>query len=312
MQIIKSLDSLTSAALFDLQVDEQPTLIRPDGSSFDLPGFEIRRADTGDHLAFTSDRYGAVSHRSFLEQVTPALEEAAGTRFAWGPDLKFNELKRDPHWFAYASPDGGIFKARFVLPNHSEEVKKGDRVGMSLELSNSVNKRKTQALNVGEIRLLCTNGMTGFHDEISLSRRHTKGNTLGDETIRAAIEESFSLFAQDMEVYRNMDSIALSREEVKEIINSLPFTTKKKGEESKKKNPHFERIEQRFARSQFADNDQSLWGVYNAVTEHLTHYVAGEKGRVENADNLLRKVNTRFQSALSLGNRNEIVEALVS
>lgn len=302
-KLIAVKNNIEIAVKFDIQVDENPVFTREDGSILRLPGVEIRK-ETGEHLSFASERYGILTHKNFLAKVERALSERGFSDFALRSQIDKREWFDRPNVEYFTSKDGSRMKARYYIPV-PREIRTGDRVSAFLQAGNSMNQSSSESLEMGMIREICSNGMVGFSNQLKLAKQHSKKcfDAANPEFCNSEFVLTDQLatlwdhYESDIDICRNLDSVAITLEEANKLIDLLPIgnlNAKRKRAEN-----HFDEIRRRLLNSQFdgerAVNRLTAFDLLNATTEHLTHSVEQNKARIETADRLRGQVAPLFR-----------------
>jgi len=296
---IKNESDLATKAFFPVGVETGATITRKDGSQTTSNQWEVYNKLTGKTLFWGSDRYGLLKHEDFINRIESNLANKGYGELAWAPDLSVEARKHTPCREFFVEPDGGTLRARYFLPSN-DEVGSGDKLGYCLDSWNSMNGKKREWLQMGAYRFVCSNGMIGFKDSVTFSKKHTKGNFAMDDadfhTLNSQFDQLWKNYSEDLDVYRVMDSQVITKQQLEAIIHKLPLGNPDK----QRKNNHFDGVRDRFWQSQFDQSrihksEFTLWDVFNATTEHLTHTVERDQGKIENAHRLQGRVAPFFK-----------------
>jgi|GEM_PF-3522040 len=296
---IKKESDLATKAFFPVGVETGATIIRKDGSETTSSQWEVYNQLTGKTLFWGSDRYGLLKHEDFINRIESNLADKGYGELAWAADLGPEARKHTPCREFFVEPDGGTLRARYFLPSN-DEVGSGDKLGYCLDSWNSMNGKTREWMRMGAYRFVCSNGMIGFTDSVTFSKKHTKGNFAVDDadlhTINSQFDKLWTNYSKDLDVYRVMDSQVITKQELESIIHKLPLGNPDK----QRKNNHFDGVRDRFWQSQFDESrihksEFTLWDLFNATTEHLTHTVERDQGKIENAHRLQGRVAPFFK-----------------
>jgi hypothetical protein len=301
MKLIIDESSLEKRVFFPVKMKCQPTVELEPGLIVQPKQTYVYNGNNGDIFYHGTDRYGLLKHEDFLGKIEKNLANRGFHDFAWGPDMTKEEKSEIPHREIFADKDGGTIRARFFLPTKENVGNNNkDEIGICLDSWNSITGKKSEKMQMGAFRFVCSNGMIGFNDSVSFSKKHTGGNfgeDLGDMILDKQFDALWGDYGKDLEVYRNMDSQVITKDQLESIIKSLPVGNPEK----QRKNNHFDGIRDRFWISEF-DTDRrdrsehTLWDLYNATTEHITHTVEKENGKVDLAHRMQEKVTPFFKN----------------
>lgn len=302
---IKNESDLATKAFFPVGVGRsgESTVTFSDGEEMTVTPSKVEwtvvNKLTGHKLFSGSDRYGLLKHEDFINRIESNLADKGYRNLAWAPDLGTDARKQTPCREFFVEPDGGTLRARYFLPS-KDEVGSGDKLGYCLDAWNSMNGKSREWVRMGAYRFVCSNGMIGFTDSVSFSKKHTKGNFPDDDirnhTIKNQFDQLWTNYSDDLDVYRVMDSQVITKQQLESIIQKLPLGNSEK----QRKNNHFDGVRDRFWQSQFDESrvkksEFTLWDVFNATTEHLTHTVERDQGKIENAHRLQGRVAPFFK-----------------
>ena len=231
------------------------------------------REDTGACLGVTSEQYGLIQHTTLIETARSVFEAKGLT------DYKENIL---------VTGDGGQrLHADFTFANKQLATSVGDVFGYKLIIRNSFDRSLRAAFALGFMRLTCLNGASTLEKEFGLTQKHSLN--ISTDFISKAIDNAFAHGASALAVYDEMAAAAISDEQGVNILNHLVLADVLSGslrEDIKTLWLSPRRQE---------DKARNVYNLYNAVTEHLTHRVAGE--RYEYADKVSNNVLFRLVNA---------------
>lgn len=303
MKLIQDESQVQDLVFFPIGIDTGATIIRRDGSETTSNMFEVYNKNTDQTLYWASKRYGLLPHKRFIDKIESNLSSRGFDKLAWGPNVNKEEKTKTPHKEFFISKDGGSLRARYFLPTGENiSSSKKDQVGICLDARNSINGKSREQLKMGSYRFVCSNGMIGFSSSVMFSKKHTEGNfgseDLEDNIICKQFDSLWQDYSADLEIYKVMDSQVITKKELENIIQKMPVG--KNNPDKQRKNNHFDSIHDIVLNSRFdgdrsAKKEFSLWELYNATTEHLTHNVEREQGRVENADRLQGAITPFFK-----------------
>lgn len=238
-------------------VEKKPVFV--DGN--EVPGkAAIVNTDTGKVLSIMTDRFVPVSNGEIFKAFTKIADEAG---IIWEPGK------------AHLIRGGAKTIMEIRFPNHVVTAKKGDILHLQGNLINGFDGFSAAHLNMGFLRLVCTNGAVIGESDLTLSFKH-----VGD--INQKIISSFKdylmrkLDTVEGFVKRLVDTKLESKAYVEDLFLQSTWL-------SGKYIPELER-EWREAQKQ----SLSAWEVYNTYTKVITHDV---NGSMEQKMLLYNKVN---------------------
>lgn len=256
----------------DYQV-EQVRLMTQDGVATRF--FGNRRVDTGEVFATTTDRYEIMQNEHLFDVSEQLFKENGLTNY----DKKI------------VVTHGGA-KARAVYRFKDLGIKVGrDDLTFALMAQNSFDGSLKVSFQVGMFRLICSNGLTVPQNTIALTKKHT--SSLNLNFAGSALKQAINQFHTSAPLFQRMAETPVSQVVGVRIIDSLVKT-----------NVMSERLSQGIRQiwevpTHREDADRSLWNLYNATTQHLTHDVANK--RFELAERTNARVLNAFTKAIRSG-----------
>lgn len=206
------------------------------------------RADTGECLAITSDKYKIVHHQDALDAVQSCLD--------------FGDYKRK----LYSIKGGRRLYAVYDFDDQRQQIQAGDDVGFRLLLKNSYDGSSGVDLAAGLLRIICTNGMVIMAKDNHVTRQHRSrgGGEIDLGFLSETIKQSKMQWVASVEFFKTMASARITHNEGSAILESMikdNVIAKKHVEEIKKiwDKPTYD-----------LDNSRSTYNLYNAVTQYLT------------------------------------------
>ena len=219
-----------------------------------LPFFGNFRTDNNVCLGMTSDHYGLVQNTELLDAAHAALDARGLT----GYDEKI-----------MVTGNGERFYATFEFKNKQLASAVGDVFGFKLTLKNSFDRSLRVAFELGFLRLACLNGMATMEKEFAATRKHSTKITI--DFLADAIDRAMSRGKDALQVYDQMAQIALTDEQGKNVLAQLVARDLLSGKHGDSMTTLW------LAPKREEDKARNLYNLYNAITEHLTHQVSGER-----------------------------------
>lgn len=234
--------------------------------------FNVRK-DTNEVIGVTTDSYGIIQNSDLMNMATDVLTKRGLT------DYKTKII---------TTGGGSKFFAELSFINRTLANSVGDVFGFAFTFKNSFDCSIRGALALGFKRLVCLNGMAAMDNEFSITAKHSSKVTV--DFIEKAIDKALLHKDKALVVYDEMARIAITNEQGQTILANLGFSEKlRESFETKWLGP-----------TRPEDEARNLYNLYNAITEHLTHEVAGENyeyaGKLTN-NVLLKLVNAARKPA---------------
>lgn len=226
------------------------------------------REDTQAIIGVTSDRYGILQNDEFERVIKTGLS----SRGLNPTSQKISVVK----WGSRVHFQYDFKDASFEVPTK----KVGDIICLRITAHNSFDGTSKSSISVGAVRLVCSNGMTCFDSELSLSAKHVSTidpvycTDVIDEAVRhwGKLQSRFTLLAQTPITHHDGQGI------INAFVNRGVYSERMSKHISERwKNPSFEH-----------DEERSIWNLYNAHTEVFTHGLS--ERNMEHADHVSRKV----------------------
>ena len=204
------------------------------------------RADTGECLAITSDKYRIVHHQDALDAVQSCLD--------------FGDYKRK----LYSIKDGRRLYAVYDFSDQRQQIQKGDDVGFRLLLKNSYDGSCGVDLSAGLLRIICTNGMVVMAKDSHVTRPHRSSGEIDLGFLSDTIQHSKMQWTASVEFFKAMASTPITQHEGVEMVDAMikdKVIAKIHAEEIKKiwEKPTYD-----------LDSSRNTYNLYNAVTQYLT------------------------------------------
>jgi len=234
--------------------------------------FASRRDDTGDIFSSFTESYGLLKNADLLEMAEDAFKNCKMGAF----QRSVNVARKGARM--YATYD---FKDKIVkIP------KVGDKMGFRLTVHNSYDCSCPLFLSGGGLRLVCLNGMTRGDDDVQVNKRHFTSLKL--ELIESAVETAFKRFGSMTEAFGRLAEVPVKQDEGHKILVKL----QESGVISDVVREGIAQFWQTPKRLE--DQPRTMYGLYNAATEYITHGLRDE--RFEYSIKLNERVSKIFTS----------------
>ena len=242
------------------------------------------REDNNEIVGWTSERYGLVQHRDVIGFADNAFAKR---------DIAVDRK-------VIVTDGGSKMRAQYDLIGDQFEAKipeVGDIVGYRLTAQNSLDRSLRIAYELGILRRVCTNGMNTLEADVSMTKKHGKNIDLSEILSPLSLDAALAKFKNSLGVYGELAKTEVSQEQGLVILQNLANVK-----------VFSEKIRESIAQiwnnpSHEEDKGRNLYNLNNAVTQHLTHDVAGE--RFEYANRVTSNVLKRFGAAARNGSRLE-------
>jgi hypothetical protein len=243
-------------------------------------GRGVYRDDTNELMAICGPGFKPVQHKDVVSPIITALTEQG-----YEIEVKAGADKRSLYDFrgkkgAWISPkvsDGGaVMRTDIILGDfievpgqfnsHGLKVRGSEDINFfRISLLNSHNGTYAVRANTSYLRLVCFNGITQPHFSAGAYGKHTVNFNV--EGLQAQITNAMDMMGADAERFAVMAKTPLSIEAAIEMLKvTIARLPNKPTGEAHYSEPLVTKIMERFARE-----DQTVWGLYNAVTAWQTH-----------------------------------------
>ena len=167
-----------------------------------------------------------------------------------------------------------------------EDRRVGDELGLRLTVKNSYDRSLRLSVQLGFLRLVCTNGMVALAKEFELTRRHQSG--IDTSFLGEGITKALGMADDQAKIFNRLAEKEIKQEQGASILANLE---KKKIITSSNMKDSIEAIWN--DPSYGEDNGRNLYNLYNATTQHLTRVVEPKRFELANKvnTNVLRKLN---------------------
>lgn len=242
---------------WDYTVEQVPLFANGKATGF----FGNVRNDTGECLGVTSERYGLIQNAELLKAAIGALESRGMTDFQQRVIVAGN---------------GQRLYAEFEFRDRQIANAVGDLFGYRLTLQNSFDRSLRASFAMGFLRLACLNGAAALEKEFGVTQKHS--TKISVDFVADALDRAVNSAPEALQVYNKMAAKELTNEQGQNILANLEHANLVSGvireaAELLWLNPR--RPE---------DQPRTVYSLYNAITEHLTHQV--EKERYEYASKI--------------------------
>ncbi len=241
--------------------------------------FGTRRKDTGEIFATVTSAYEVLQNRQLVE----AAEAAFRTKGMTGWKRK-----------VVVTYGGARCYVIYDFPGIGGRVA-GQDLTFRLKIQNSFDGTIRTSFVVGLFRLICSNGLAMPVGTLNLTQKHT--TALEIDFVGRTVEQALKAFFDALPFFESMTAIRVSQDEGKAIVQGFAerhLLGRRQAEAIVRIWEHPRHEE---------DRARTLWNLYNAVTQHLTHDVAGAatKPRYELAERSTRIITHALVGATQQG-----------
>lgn len=232
---------------------EKIALHTPEGAASGF--YATRRTDTNQCLGTISNRYGIVQNADLFGQAEDIFDR-----------LNLGER----HKKFVITHDGSRAHAIYDFRNLGIVVGGKDNLILRLKVQNSFDGSLGASFSVGLFRLICSNGMaTPFGASVNISKKHTQG--ISTDFFQSAVERTVERFSESVPVFNRMaNTVITQRQGANALFNMAKHKT----------------ISERMAENIVGvwnaprykeDSDRTVYNLYNATTQYLTHEVSHKR-----------------------------------
>jgi hypothetical protein len=241
--------------------------------------FGTRRKDTGEIFATVTSAYEVLQNRQLVEAAEAAFRAKGMT--GW---------KRK----VVVTYGGARCYVIYDFPGIGGRVA-GQDLTFRLKIQNSFDGTIRASFVVGLFRLICSNGLAMPVGTLNLTQKHT--TALEIDFVGRTVEQALKAFFGALPFFESMTAIRVSQDEGKAIVQGFA----ERHLLGRRQADAIVRIWEHPRHEE--DRARTLWNLYNAVTQHLTHDVAGAatKPRYELAERSTRIITHALVAATQQG-----------
>ena len=234
--------------------------IQTDGGE-EVSEHRFRGVYRGDYLiAPVGPNYRTASHVELIAAVDESFEDA-------GIDLSGVERTVE------MLENGAKFQAIYRLKNYVVRPKVGDEMEKTYVFRTSHDMSWSNSLEYKLLRLICLNGMVTADKLATMRAKHTSGFN-ANRFVRQ-IRRGIEMMTKEEEFFRKLAATRVTREEaewfVRETIAKRPKPFIREGKNGSAITEYAYEKKVQAIMDQFSREDQTAFGVYNALTYWSTH-----------------------------------------
>lgn len=229
---------------------ERIELLTPEGAPSGF--FGNRRADTKDVIGVVSENYNILQNRDLFSHA----DEVFGKMGLGNGKAKYITTR-----------SGAQCRAIYTFETIGVKVREKDDLILQLTVANSFDGSLGASFNIGFMRLVCTNGLLAPAGRgTNINKKHTLA--VAESFTENKVKTAIDAFKRGAELFKPLFSTRISQAQGNNILGNL--AARKAISHRTAKDIHAIWESPTYAQ----DSERTLWGLYNACTEHLTHQVA--------------------------------------
>lgn len=194
--------------------------------------------------------------------------------------MAFMDVIVQEHGFTYKKAISRNNGATSVIVAESERttaIRVGDEVSKEIKLVNGFDGKNGFSVEFSMMRLVCLNGMVKPEKESAIKFKHTINVESRMETALKVFNKSINIHEQFIAQSKALAQKALDKAMVEEFLNNLWPSESNKNDKKK------ERILE-IAHTGKGNTGNTMWDLYNGVTEWVDHYASKDENRTDYAN----------------------------
>jgi len=171
-----------------------------------------------------------------------------------------------------------------------------DQCKVKVDIFNGYTGKKSVGFNVSAYRLVCSNGLMGWKNQLSVSIPHVRDGIV--ETIRNEFHNKIDVLWNKVQIWETWSDEHFGKDDFKLFINTRDHLSDKMKD---KFIGMYEPIMNKYNES------ETRWGAYNVLTAMASHHVEAQKGShlFSNAYKRIEKLISEFESFLPEEHKKE-------
>lgn len=252
----------------DFNVYTRPVFFQADEELNRIPNkLALVRDDTQNSLGVVSDSYQIAQHPDAFRTVE---------RIIAGSELDLEGVKRT----ISVSHGGARAYAIYSLPAHTIETDKGDPSALQISARNSFDGSWCFHVDVGSVRMICTNGQVFLEDFAMFKSKHTRGLNMAHAARK--LSNAVEVYAKEVDRWKEwkqtkvQDASAFlvfgrvaNCKAISSFYSSDPAVLLQEPEIYRNKT--LVRLWDHYRANERKALGSNLWAVYNTVTHWATH-----------------------------------------
>lgn len=260
-------------------------------SNFALPEgnpsgfFGNRRIDTNQVVGVVSENYRILQNRDLFSHA----------------DDVFGKMNLTTNKVQYITTRSGAqARAIYTFETVGVKVREKDDLILQLTVANSFDGSLGASFNIGFMRLVCTNGLLAPAGRgTNINKKHTLA--VAESFTENKVKNAIEAFKRGAEMFKPLFNTRISQGAGNNILGNLAQRKVISAKTAKSIHAVWE------SPTYAQDSERTLWGLYNASTEHLTHDVAPSRFELAQrfTQNIVNSLNRVAQ-----GRDAELIEAV--
>lgn len=232
---------------------ERIELLTPEGNPSGF--FGNRRTDNSQVVGVVSENYRILQNRDLFSHA----------------DEVFQKMNLTTNKVNYITTRGRAqARAIYTFETIGVKVREKDDLVLQLTVANSFDGSLGASFNIGFLRVVCTNGlMAPAGKGTNINKKHTLA--VAESFTENKVKNAVDAFHRGAELFKPLFNTRISQGAGNNILGNLAQRKLVSHKIAKGIHEVWE------SPSYHQDSDRTLWGLYNAATEHLTHQVAPQR-----------------------------------
>jgi len=230
-----------------------------------------------DHELMTPTGIFAPDHKMIVRADTNVALGVVGKKYHATQNslaMAFMDSIVQKNGFSYTeaiSKDNGAVSVITAQSDTPDVIKVGDEVARQIKIINGFNGKHSLSVEFSMLRLVCTNGMVRSERESVMRFKHTIHIQNRMEVALRVFDESLGFHEEFIRMSKLLSEKAVDKTMVEKFLNNLYGDAK---QNDKKK----EIITDLFQNGQ-GNKGETLWDLYNGVTEYVDFYHGKDEKR---------------------------------
>ena len=252
----------------DFNVYTRPVFFQSDEGLNRIPNkLALVRDDTENSLGVVSDSYQIAQHPDAFRTVE---------RIIAGSELDLEGVKRT----ISVSHGGARAYAIYSLPAHTIETSKGDPSALQISARNSFDGSWCFHVDIGSVRMICTNGQVFLEDFAMFKSKHTRGLNMAHAARK--LSNAVEVYAKEVDRWKRWKQTGVSDNFAFALFGRIANCKAMHSDTIKHpsdllqepeiyRNKTLVRLWDHYNANEKKALGSNLWAVYNAVTHWATH-----------------------------------------
>lgn len=250
--------------------------------------FGNRRTDTNEVVGVVSENYRILQNRDLFAQA----------------DETFNTMGLRSNKVQYITTRSGAqARAIYTFDTVGVKVRERDDLILQMTVANSFDGSLGASFNIGFLRVVCTNGLLAPAGKgTNINKKHTLA--IAESFTENKVKNAIDAFKKGADLFQPLIKKGISQRQGNNILGNLAQRKVLSLRTAKEIHQIWE------SPTYSQDSERTLWGFYNACTEHLTHEVAPKRFELaqrftQNIVNSLGRISSGRDDELFLAEPSE-------